>query len=73
MGPTPLALIVLENQGNYTNPIHQRTTTSPLKEPEPFTCFTYLTHKATYLLKQGLFLHLDSNISTRLTIWLSDL
>lgn len=36
MGATPLALIVLENQGNYTNPIHQRTTMSPLKESEPF-------------------------------------
>ena len=50
MGQTPLALILLENQGNYTNPIHQRTTTSSLKEPEPFTCFifTYLIHKATY-------------------------
>lgn len=29
MGQTPLALIVLENQGNYTNPIHQRTTRDP--------------------------------------------
>lgn len=25
MGQTPLTLIVLENQGNYANPIHQRT------------------------------------------------
>lgn len=25
MGQTPLALIVLENRGNYTKPIHQRT------------------------------------------------
>lgn len=43
MGPTPLTLIVLENQGNYTNPIHQRTMTS-LTEPGPVTSFTYLTH-----------------------------
>lgn len=29
MGQTPLALIVLENQGNYTNPIHQKQLESP--------------------------------------------
>lgn len=39
MGATPLALIVLENQGNYTNPIHQ----SPLKESEPIYMF-YILH-----------------------------
>lgn len=29
MGPTPFALLLLENQGNYTNPIQQRTTMTP--------------------------------------------
>ena len=46
MGQTPLALIVLENQGNYTNPIHQRTTASSFGEPEPFTRFTFYIFKA---------------------------
>ena len=50
MGLKPLALVVLENQGNYTNPIHQRTVTSPLKEAEPFTRFSYLFISCTKLL-----------------------
>lgn len=38
MGQTPLVLIVLENQGNYTNPIHQRMTAGASKG---HACFTF--------------------------------
>lgn len=39
MGRTPLALIVLENQGNYTNPIHQRE--RPGGASNSWACFTF--------------------------------
>lgn len=75
MGQTPLALIVLENQGNYTNPIHQRTTPSLPQEPESITRFTfYIFNTQSYLPpERALFSHLHYNISTWLTVELSDL
>lgn len=68
MGATPLALIVLENQGNYTNPIHQRTTSPQGVRALYVLHFLHLKLKATCALEQGLFLYLDFNIST----WLTD-
>lgn len=58
MGQTPLALIVLENQGNCTNPIHQRNSSRAVQQPELVGQSGHVAHSSQ--TQASVFAHVDA-------------